>query len=86
MRNAGRIRNGFTLIELLVVLIIIGILIALLAPAVMAAIVRARETAVDAEILSIGQTLTSFKARARFVCGFRGWKFRARTTRCPMVQ
>jgi general secretion pathway protein G len=54
-------RSGFTLIEVLVVILIIGILMALLVPAVIAAIKKAREAQVTAEMNNLSAALASFK-------------------------
>lgn len=61
MTPAPRRRIGFTLVELLVVITIIGVLIALLVPVVWAAVNRANDARVAAEINTLASALASFK-------------------------
>jgi prepilin-type N-terminal cleavage/methylation domain-containing protein len=56
-------RRGFTLVELLVVIVIIGILATLLITAVSAAMKKARETQVVAEMSGIDSSLVQFQQR-----------------------
>ncbi len=60
-RRKSPSRAAFTLVELLVVILIVGILIGLLLPAVQAAIRKAREAQVTAELNNLATALASFK-------------------------
>ena len=58
-RNSGK---GFTLIELLVVVAVIGIISALAVPNLQRAINRSRETATEAEIMKMIESVKLFKS------------------------
>ena len=62
----GRNRSGFTLVELLIGITIIGLLVGLLAVAGTGVISRAREFAVNSEIIQLNQATESFNTRYNF--------------------
>ena len=59
--SARTASGGFTLIELMVVIVIIGVLVGLIAPAIFAAVRRAREAAVRVDITDLEKGISSFK-------------------------
>jgi len=59
--SARTASGGFTLIELMVVIVIIGVLIGLIAPAIFAAVRRAREAEVRTEISQLETGISAFK-------------------------
>jgi prepilin-type N-terminal cleavage/methylation domain-containing protein len=56
-------RRGFTLIELMVVIVILAILAALVTRAVMGAITKAKETAIELELDQLAGAIESYKAK-----------------------
>ena len=60
-REPRRRRFGFTLVELLVVIVIIGILIGLLLPVIIAAVRKANDARIAAEIQTLASALAKFK-------------------------
>ncbi|MDB5349443.1 MAG: hypothetical protein JWN86_690 [Planctomycetota bacterium] len=62
-RTPKRHRIGFTLVELMIVIVIIGILVGLLLPVIIAAVRRANDARVAAEIQTIAAGLGKFKDR-----------------------
>ena len=59
-------KRGFTLVEILVAITVLGILVGMLTPAVMNALGRAREAAINVEITQLDQAVHEFHTKYGF--------------------